>query len=173
MKKQQITDLKCTWTNGLIWAVITAAAAAGIRYALWYFVMWQGDPDIYFDEFATLSCWLLLAAAVFPVLFFLLSYRGYMRLAASHPEDLYGVAHGTYAKPWTLQLILLAVADVAWAFASLIIISLSLGLDLMVENDATAVMTLAALSVAGIVLDVALFGIGNKLFKPDLVRNNA
>lgn len=167
------TELKCTWTNGLIWAAITAVAAAGIRYMLWYFVMWQGDPNIYFDQFAIISCWVLLVAAVFPILFFLLSYRGYMRRAAKHPEDLHGVAHGTYGKSWRLQLGLLIAANAVWMIAGLITVSLALGLDLTMEADATAVMTLAALFGIGIALDVALFGIGNRLFKPDLVRNHA
>lgn len=170
--KNQNTDLKCTWTNGLIWAVITAVAALGIRYALWYFVMWQGDPKIYFDEFASLACALMLVATIFPILFYLLSYWGYMRLAAVHPEDLRGVAMGKHGKPWVPQLILLLVTDFVWTVACLITVSIALGMDLSMRNDMTAVMTLCFLNAGGWVLDLVLFILGNKLLLPDLVNNN-
>lgn len=171
--KNNDTELKCTWTNGLIWAAITAVAALGIRYALWYFIMWQGDTNIFFDAFATLSCWLTMVTAIFPVIYYLLSYRGYMRLAAHNPANLHGVAEGKYGRPWVLHLILLLVTDAAWTLASLVTVSLALGMDLSMVNDATAVMTLAALCGIGLALDVILFGLGNKLFKPDLVQNNS
>lgn len=140
--------LKCTWTNCLIWSGISLALGLVLRILLWYFVVYLGDSSVYFDEFCYGIIWMLSLPAVFSVLCYIPTYKGYMNRAAVHPDDLYGVAHGQYGKPWILTLILLIVLDVIWLIVSALNVYFGFALDLAIEwkKVANPVMTTSASS---------------------------
>ena len=68
------TTLKTTWTNALFGVLLIALLSAAARFGTWYGVMWQGDPEIFWTEFAILSVWLLMFSLLLPVICYLIAY---------------------------------------------------------------------------------------------------
>lgn len=170
--KRNDAGLKCTWTNGLIWLIVTCIAAFGIRALLWYFLIFLGDADVYFDAFCFGVVPYLMVSAVFPVLFFFFTYRGYMKIAAKHPDDLHGVAHGLHGKPWIVPLILLIVCELVWVAVSTTVVVFGYMLDFMNEYDLLCFSVFLELSGIHFVVDLVLFLVGTFIFQPNLVRYN-
>lgn len=166
------TQLKCTWTNGLIWGGILTVVSLAVRFALWYFVFYW-DAKNYTNEFCDMTRPLMLVPVVIPLLMHLISYRGYMNLAANHPSNLHGVAHGSYGKPWILPMILQLILEIVWIIVCAVIVSISNEMDLMLDADRMIMIVFVALNVVSLVVDLVLFLLGNRLFKPDLVQSNA
>ena len=84
------TTLKTTWTNALFGVLLIALLSAAARFGTWYGVMWQGDPEIFWTEFAILSVWLLMFSLLLPVICYLIAYGRYKHLIAHHPLDPMG-----------------------------------------------------------------------------------
>ncbi len=166
-------ELKCTWTNGLIWAAIMSVAAVALRYVLWFFLIWKGDTSVFTDAFCGSSLPLLIASFALAVIMYLIMYRGYMKLAASHPEDLHGVAIDRYGKPALLPLILLAVLEVLWIVVCVVIVWISCQINIFVyENDMTVIITFVALHLVNLLVDLSLCLMGKRFFKPNLVQRS-
>ena len=164
--------LKCTWTNCLIWSGISRALGLVLRILLWYFVVYLGDSSVYFDEFCYGIIWMLSLPAVFSVLCYIPTYKGYMNRAAVHPDDLYGVAHGQYGKPWILTLILLIVLDVIWLIVSALNVYFGFALDLAIEAESICFFTYLGLGAGNMMINIALFCLGSLVFQPNLVRKS-
>lgn len=165
-------ELKCTWTNCLIWSLISLAVGVGLRMLLWYIIVFMGDSGIYFDKFCYGIVWMLLVSAIFPVLFYIPTYRGYMKRAAIHPDDLYGVAHGKYGRPWILKIILMLLVDALWLIISAIIVYMGYALDVAMEADRICFFTYLGLSGGNIVINIVLFLLGALIFQPNLVSKS-
>lgn len=165
-------QLKCTWTNCMIWSGISVVLGLGLRILLWYLVVYLGDSAVYFDEFCYGILWMLVLSAVFPVICYIPAYKGYMNRAAIHPDDLYGVAHGQYGRPWILPLIVLIALDVIWLIVSGGSVYLGFALELAMEADSICFFTYLGLSVGNMLINIILFCLGALIFQPNLVRKN-
>lgn len=181
--KNQDTQLKCTWTNGIIWAVITLVLGSVFRFALVYIclpaqkVLKIGGQEVtvnFTSEFYNLSMTLMLACVVIPVVAFLFMYFRYMKIASAHPADLHAVAVGRYGRPWIPAMIIQTVLTIAWAVIGAICIAtgwtagFGLTMNDRIDIEAFLVMVLIAL-----VFDLLLFFVGKLKFKPDLVQKNS
>ncbi len=167
------TELKCTWTNALIWALVGTAVSVLIRFVMWFMMVWQGDTSIFSDFFCYASLPMLLASALIPVIFYMVMYRKYMKLAAGHPEDLHGVAIGRHGKPLILPLILMIVFAILWILVTTVIVIISSGLSVFLNpDDMFVTQTFLILSAVNLVLDVVVMLLGNRFFKPNLVQRN-
>lgn len=165
-------QLKCTWTNCMLWSGISLLLGLGLRMLLWYLVVFLGDSSVYFDEFCFGIVWMLLVSAVFPVICYIPTYKGYMNRAAVHPDDLYGVAHGQYGHPWILPLVGLAVLEVVWMGVSATNVYMGYALDLAMEADSVCFFTYLGLCAGNILLDIVFFFLGALIFQPNLVRKS-
>lgn len=161
--------LKSSWTNGIIWAAIMAVLAVALRYILWYNKIWMGDTDVFSDAFCTNSMALLCVTVLIPVILSLISYKGYMNLAAHNPSKLHLVAQGAFGRPWILALILTLVLEVIWNVVCVVILVIACSLDLAYAEDMTVIMTFCAINGVGLAVDVVLFLVGNYFFKPNTV----
>lgn len=165
-------ELKCTWTNCLIWAFTSPILGAAFRGLAWYFVVYLGDANIYFDEFCYGIIWMLLPSIAFPVICNIPAYRGYMKLADAYKGDLPGVAHGRHGKPWILPLIIMLILDVAWLVISSLNVLSGYVLNLSMEADKICFLTYVGLAAGGILFNIVLFWLGIRFFQPNLVRNS-
>lgn len=165
-------QLKCTWTNCIIWSGISVVLGLGLRILLWYLVVYLGDSAVYFDEFCYGILWMLVLSSVFPVICYIPGYKGYMNRAAIHPDDLYGVAHGQYGHPWIGLLIVLIALDVIWLIVSGGNVYLGFALELAMEADSICLFTYLGLSVGNMLINIILFCLGALIFQPNLVRKN-
>lgn len=180
--KRQDTQLKCTWTNGLIWSAITIALAAVCRYLLiWYCVpaqtiwVFNGVETVinFTSDFYNQCMVLLMGCIVIPVLTYLLMYRGYMKLAGKNPSDLHLVATDKVGKPWIFALALQIILTVVWSIIGsfLIYLGMETGRGFSM-NDRIDIEVFLVMMVVVLVVDIILFVLGKLLFKPDLVQRN-
>lgn len=167
----QNANLKSSWTNGIIAAAIILVAGIALRYALWYFQIWM-EPDIFSDEFCTNSVAILCVTALFPVIFSLISYNGYVNLAARNPAKLHLVARGDFGRPWILSLVLTLVLEIVWNIVCVVILLIACDLDLSYAEDMQVIMTFVAINGIGLVVDIATFLLGNRFLKPNTVMGH-
>ena len=162
------TTLKTTWTNALFGVLLIALLSAAARFGTWYGVMWQGDPEIFWTEFAILSVWLLMFSLLLPVICYLIAYGRYKHLIAHHPLDPMGAKEGTYGRPslvfgfLLLLLEVLALAVIAFAVYA------HFKMDLNFDADRIAFVTLVSIYGGGTVLNLILYGIAIHFFKPNV-----
>ena len=168
--KTSNAELKCTWTNGGIWIGISAAVSLLLSAALWYFLIYAQDANIFFMGFCMSALAYLLFPAVLMIIWFAMTYQGYMKRAAQHPEDLYGVAHGRYGSPWVLSLILQIVVGLLWIVASLFVIALSNDMTMDYEYDIICFQRYLIVAGIGFVVNLVLFLVGAFCFQPNLVK---
>ena len=177
--------LKCTWTNGIIWSAITLVAGIALRWLPWNFLInlyVRPDNDDYlFSGDLVWTCFgLLCVGAVFAVAMYLMSYAGYMKKAGNYPSDLHGVAHGKYGTPWIAPMIIMLVLDVIWTVVGTIVAAVVddrlSGFMYMFSKtfdpDGRAVLLILVVFLVGILVNVLMFFLGNRFFKPDLVQKN-
>ena len=157
-----------TWTYGIIWTVIMAVAAIVPRYILWFFLAWRGDPDVFSDSFCGTSITLLCISALIGIVMYLLvSYNGYRKLAANNITDLHGVYHGKYGKPYIKALILTAVLEILFFAVGAVLVIIVEELNFFLKaDDLTVILTFLMISGISIVADEVLVGLGSKFFKP-------
>lgn len=183
--------LKCTWTNGIIWAAITLVAGIALRFLPWNFLITQepypgyahGDGVYLFSDELVWPCFGMLCVSVlFAVAMYLVMYAGYMKLAGNYPADLHGVARGKLGNPWVLPMIIMLVLDLIWAILGIIIVAaiddigVFSGIMYMfseeVVADGRAMLLLIIVFLTGILFNVPMFLLGKRFFKPDLVQKN-
>lgn len=177
--------LKCTWTNGLIWSAITLVAGIGLRWLPWNFLInlyIRPDNDDYlFTSQLVWTCFgMLCVSAVFAVLMYLVMYRGYMKLAGNYPADLHAVARGKIGKPWILPLIVMLVLDMIWTVVSTLILAniddrmsgFGYLFSKTFDPDGRAVGLILIVFAISVLINVLMFFLGKRFFKPDLVQKN-
>lgn len=172
MRNKQSAEFYCSWKNGIIWGVTALAAALLIHVGLWYYFMWYQDADIFQNEVCILAIIFMILTALFPVIFGLISYEGYRRLAATRSTDLNGVAHGRYGRPWILSLILLVALELVWLIISTSILSIGMQLSWLIPIEQIVLSHFLTASVIAAIVDVALYLIGALIFQPNQVREN-
>lgn len=165
----QDATLKCSWKNGIIWAAIMSAAAAGLHYLMWYITIGPLPEEIVRDDAYYMTQVLLIASFLLPVILYLFMYRGYMKIAGRHPHQLAAVARDEHGKPGLWTLIILAVLEVLWAIVTTVIVYVFFDID---AGDMVVIECYAMASVGNLVLDVILFLLGKRFFKPDRVQDN-
>lgn len=170
MRNKQSAEFYCSWKNGIIWGVIALVAALLVHVGLWYFFLWYQDPNIFQNDVCMLAIAFTILSALFPVGFGLICYQGYRRIAANHPDDLHGVAHGSFGRPWILSLILLGVLEFLWLIISTSILSLGMELSWMEPLEQIVLSHFLTASVIAAIVDVALYLVGAFIFQPNQVR---
>lgn len=180
--KTHDTQLKCTWTNGIIWAVITAIAGGLFRNLIVYFCIvdqltleigGQAVTVFFTSEFYS-GCWTLIMGCIFiPLVAYLFMYWRYMKIAGTHPTDLHAVAKGDHGRPWIAALLIQIVLTIVWAVIGAIFIKTAYTTGAMTVNDRVDIEAFLVLMGFVLVFDLLLFFIGKLLFKPDLVQKNA
>ena len=161
--------LKSSWTNGIIGAAIITVVGLALRLVLWYFKI-ELDYDRVTLQFSNNSFLLLTVSILIPVIASLVSYKGYMNLAAHNPSKLHLVAAGAFGRPWILSLILTVVLEIIWIVVCVVVLVIACELDLQYfEDDKAITMLFVGISGLGLVADVATFLLSNALFKPNTV----
>jgi len=161
--------LKSSWMNGIIGAALVLVVGMALRIALWHFQINLQD-DLFILEFITNSLWLLVFAPVIPVVFSLISYGGYVDLVAKNAAKLHLVARGEYGRPWILALILTVVLEVIWLGVCVAIMYLGWGLDpSYYPEDAQILQLFLGISGLGLLVDVVMFLLSNRFFKPNTI----
>lgn len=181
--KNRNVSLKCTWKNAVIWSVVTAVAGLLYRYAvLWFCVPAQmvvNDGGVetiinFTSDYFTMCMTLLLPCVFIPIGAYLLMYHGYMRIAGENPSDLHAVAIGRYGRPWIGALIVQIVLSLAWMAVGALFIFLDMetALNSLSLNDRHDIRQFLMMMLIVLVLDLPMFYLGKRLFKPDLVQIN-
>lgn len=180
--KNHEAQLKCTWTNGIIWAVIATALGLVCRYLLIYFCLpteitltIRGVEMVvmYTTDFYNACMVLLMSCIAIPVFAYLFMYYRYMKIAGAHPADLHAVATGRYGRPWIPALIIQLVLTVLWTAVGVFSIAGFLEMyNGMSVNDRISIEVFLVMMLMVMVFDLLLFFIGKILFKPDLVQKN-
>lgn len=162
------TTLKTTWMNALFGVLLIALLGAAARYGVWYGVMWQGDPEIFWTEFAMLSVQLLMVCLLLPVICYLIAYGRYKHLIAQHPLDPMGAKKGTYGRPSLVFGALLFLLEVLALAVISFVVKASFKMDLNFDADRIAFVTLVVIAAGGAVLNLILYGIAICFFKPNV-----
>lgn len=162
------TTLKTTWTNAVFGILLIALLGAAARFGTWYGVMWQGDPEIFWTEFAMLSVQLLMFSLLLPVICYLIAYGRYKHLIAQHPLDPMGAKKGTYGKPSLVFGILLFFLEVLALAVIAFAVYAHFKMDLNFDADRIAFVTLVIIAAGGAVLNLILYGIAICIFKPNV-----
>lgn len=174
--RREDTQLKCTWTNGLIFSGLCVAVGMGLRALVWWFLVYN-QPDAFPDSVLDV-CYTLLGMVAVSLLFlipmYLIMYGTYMRLAGNYPDDLHEVARDKCgAQPALIPAILLIIFDVVWSIIVYVAMNIST-FDNTTHNEShyQAMVFIGILLSVTVVLDVVFFFLGKRFFKPDLVQKN-
>lgn len=170
--KDNLNDatLKTSWLNAVFGTILILLIGAGARFGAWYGIMWQGDPEIYWTEFATLSIEILMLTVLLPVVTYLIAYGRYKRLAALHPADLHGVAVGEYGKPSRSMGILLVVLEIIGLAVIAAAVCWHYKIDFNYDADRIAFISLLAIGGGAAVLDLLVYCVIIRILKPDRVQ---
>lgn len=163
----QNTTLKCSWKNGIIWAVITAAAAGGLHWLMWYLTVGGLSQAEAPDEIYYMTQTLLIASFFLPVVAYLIMYKWYMSLAGHNPHQLAAVARN--GKPALWMMILLAVLEILWILVTTVVVYVFFQIDM---GDMLVIEMYLMASGGCLVVDFVLFLLGKRFFKPDRVQEN-
>lgn len=173
MKKyEKKAALKNSWTNALIGILLIVLIGAGTRYGVWYRIMWMGDSEIFWDEFAELSMEMLMLSLPLPVISYLLAYGRYRFLAAHHPVDLCGVAKGVYGRPSVIFGVLLFMMEIVALAVIAFAVNACFALELNEAKDRIAFFTMLAIAAGGAVLNLILYSIVVRFLKPKWVQRS-
>lgn len=175
--------LKCTWTNGVIWSGIMLAVGVGIRWLLWFLFIFAARPEgmdyLYTESEENIFLGSIIVTCVLAVIFFIINYSGYMRIANRHADSLRDVAHGRYGRPWVLPLILYAVLGFLWSGGVIFALDLMKPLVIvLVDDEYNEVISniplyrMVGLATGTFLLDIVMYAVGARYFKPDLVQRN-
>ena len=172
--------LKCSWKTGIIYAVIIAVIAAaviwvGLDNAMPYeLTVYTADDDPisvpFTDDLYNSSMRLMMVSVIFPVAAYLLMYWRYTVLVGKYPYRKEEVKKGKLGKPWILPLILQLVLMLVWGIVSWMMISLGLGLDVSLFEDAIRYRQFVLVYGIAMGLDAAMLVLGQLLFKPAEVQ---
>lgn len=172
--------LKCSWKTGIIYAVIIAVIAAavigvGLNNAMPYeLTVYTADDDPisvpFTDDLYNSSMRLMMVSVIFPVAAYLLMYWRYTVLVGKYPYRKEEVKKGKLGKPWILPLILQLVLMFVWGAVSWMMISLGLGLDVSLFEDAIRCRQFVLVYGIAMGLDAAMLVLGQLFFKPAEVQ---
>ncbi len=162
--------LKTSWKNAVFGVILILLTGAGARFGAWYFIMWMGDPEIFWTKFATLSVEILMLTVLLPVITYLIAYGRYKRLAALHPADLHGVAVGEYGKPSRSMGFLLVVLEILALAVTAFAVGMHFKIDINYDADRTAFITLLAIGGGAALLDLLVYCVIIRILKPDRVQ---
>lgn len=170
--KDNLNDatLKTSWKNAVFGVILILLTGAGVRFGTWYFIMWQGDPEVYWTEFATLSIEILMLTVLLPVITYLIAYSRYKRLAALHPADLHGVAVGEYGKPSRKMGLLLVVLQIIALAVIAFAVGMHFKIDINYDADRTAFISLLTIGSCAALLDLLVYCVVIRILKPDRVQ---
>lgn len=163
--------LKCSWKNGIIWAVLTSVAAGVLHYFMWWLTIGPLPETIASDNVYFMTRNLLIVSFLLPALMYLLMYHGYMRIAGRNPYDLAAVARDRHGKPAVLPLIALLVLELLWTVAAAAGVYFAYAISINGEDFVIIERFLTA-SAGNLAVDVILFLTGKRFFKPNQVQAN-
>lgn len=168
----QNTALKSSWVNGIIGAAIILVVGMALRIALWHFRINLQD-DLFLLEFISNSLWLLVFVPIIPVACSLISYNGWVGLAANNPARLPQVSRGDFGKPWIIPMIVNVVLEVVWNIICVIIMFIAWGLDpAAYPEDGSFLLTFLAIAGLGLLVDVVTYLLSERFFAPDTIMSN-
>lgn len=173
MKKcEKKATLKISWTNAVIGVFLIVLISAGTRFGVWYGLMWMGDPEIFWTEFAELSVKILMPSLFLPVITYLLAYSRYKSLAAHHPAELHGVAKGVYGRhSLKLGIMLMVLEGLVFTVIG-IAVKLYFKIDMSYNADKIAFLTLLEIAAGCAALNLILYIMAIRFLKPDWVQRS-
>lgn len=162
---------KCSWKNGIIWAVLASVAAVALHCVMWWLTIGPLPETIASDNVYYMTRTLLVASFLLPALMYLLMYHGYTRIAGRNPYDLAAVARDRHGKPAILPLIVLLVLELLWTAVAAVGVYFAYAISINGE-DFVVIECLLTASAGNLVADVILFLLGKRFFKPNQVQAN-
>ena len=162
------------WTPGLIYAAVIAVLAAVVVYfglynAMPYELVVYDAYDqpvtvLFTDDLYNRSMELMMVSILFPVISYLFMYGMYRHKISCNYWNR--VAIRAAKGPGVIALILLVCMQVVWGFVSIAMISLGLGLDSSLFADAVMLRQFLIVYGVALLVDVVLYLVGWKFFKP-------
>lgn len=148
------TEMKMGYKNAVGWGIATFVVSAAARAGLWY---WQIGSV---KKLSSIPVWTVAVWSLLPLLVYLAMYIKYSGMGKKNPRGLREIAKNNI---WGMYLGSLAAIEI---LVGVIVASAVPGLF----DRKGAYTALIVCCAVGAVVDIVLFVIGAKCFKPDQIQ---